>query len=49
LDKKKLSAYFFNLSFIINYDYQMINNIIVRLMQLKWTKNELKCGRYDFF
>jgi hypothetical protein len=31
----------FNLGFMLKQSYQVINNIITKLMQLEWVKNEL--------
>jgi hypothetical protein len=38
----------FNLYFMTKQNYQMITNIIVRLMQLEWIKTELRLLSYEF-
>jgi hypothetical protein len=32
----------FNLGFMLKQSYQVINNIVTKLMQLEWVKKELK-------
>jgi hypothetical protein len=39
---------YFNLYFMTKQSYQMIINIIVRLMQLEWIKTELEQRDYEF-
>jgi hypothetical protein len=39
---------YFNLYFMTKQNYQMIINIIVRLMQLEWIKTELQLLNYEF-
>jgi hypothetical protein len=38
----------FNLYFMTKQSYQMIINIIMRLMQLEWIKTELQLLSYEF-
>jgi hypothetical protein len=38
----------FNLYYMAKQSYQMIMNIIVRLMQLEWIKTELRLLSYEF-
>jgi hypothetical protein len=38
----------FNLYFMTKQSYQMIINIIMRLMQLEWIKMELQLLSYEF-
>jgi hypothetical protein len=38
----------FNLYFMTKQNYQLIINIIVKLMQLEWIKIELRFSSYEF-